>query len=173
MHGTPGIQDAPRNVVLYSLARWRDRSRMTWRSEVVRDCWNSARRSAIMRWQASSHAGAGVGVAGSSAAVEGRATLTVCNVTWGAAGLPSLVIQVRRRLLAMIIPGLREVMIPLRPSFHNIHQSCPSGFMSGEAAAAAELTAAPSGRRSFAHCGLAQSRQRPAHAATVSQLAGW
>ena len=45
--------------------------------------------------------------------------------------------------------------------------------MSGEAAAAAELTAAPSGRRSFAHCGLAQSRQRPAHAATVSQLADW
>jgi len=57
--GRPGMQLAPWKVVLYSFARWRERSSISCRDEVVRDCWKSARRSAMRCRHASSHASMG------------------------------------------------------------------------------------------------------------------
>ena len=66
----------------------------------------------IVGVRVSRHAGAIGSVAGASRAAGFtlgvvRSTLTVCNVTWGAAGLPSLVIQVLVGLRAVMVPGLR------------------------------------------------------------------
>ena len=74
----------------------------------------------------------------------------MCNVTWGAAGLPSLVIQVRRRTTCGD-DTWTTLGDDTSPSFHHHRQPSWRDGLLAEAAAAAELTAAPSGRRSFAH----------------------